>query len=167
MESVRAIQRTGREALVEVRRLVGVLREHEATREPAPGAAAVADLVARINAAGLPVDLEVRGSVEALPAAPDLAVYRIVQESLTNVLKHADASRARVVIDRRAEEVSVEIVDDGAGGMPDRRMADEGSGNGLLGMAERASALGGTFSAGRAEGRGFAVRAVLPLEEPP
>jgi signal transduction histidine kinase len=162
---MRAIQRTGREALVEVRRVVGVLREGDATREPAPGAAAVADLVRRINAAGLQVDLEVRGSVETLPAAPDLAVYRIVQESLTNVLKHADAARARVVIDRRPDSVSVEVVDDGLG-PPSDPQAAHGGGNGLRGMEERVTALGGTFCAGRTEDRGFAVRAVLSLEEP-
>jgi signal transduction histidine kinase len=165
-KSMRAIQRTGREALVEVRRVVGVLREGEATREPAPGAAAVAELVHRINAAGLPVFLEVRGSVETLPAGPDLAVYRIVQESLTNVLKHADAAGVRVVIDRRPDSVSVEVVDDGTGPPPGRRAAHGGGGNGLRGMEERVTALGGTFSAGRTEDRGFAVRAVLSLEEP-
>ncbi|RYP86267.1 sensor histidine kinase [Nocardioides guangzhouensis] len=165
-ESMRSIQRTGREALVEVRRLVGVLREDEATREPVPGAAAVAALVRRVNAAGLPVELEVHGSLETLPAAPDLAVYRIVQESLTNVLKHADASHARVVIDRRPDAVSVEVMDDGPGASADRRAAHRDRGNGLRGMEERVSALGGTFSAGCTDDRGFAVRAVLSLEEP-
>jgi signal transduction histidine kinase len=161
-ESLRAIQRTGREALVEIRRVVGVLREDEAVREPTPGAAAVEALVARVNAAGLPVELEVRGSVEALPAAPDLAVYRIVQESLTNALKHADASKARVLIDRSPDRVSVEVTDDGRGAPPDRQR----SGNGLRGMQERITALGGTFHAGAAAEGGFAVRAELSLEEP-
>jgi signal transduction histidine kinase len=164
-ESMRSIQRTGREALVEVRRLVGVLREDEATREPVPGAAAVPALVRRVNAAGMPVELEVRGSLDTLPAAPDLAVYRIVQESLTNVLKHAGAAHARVVIDRRPDVVSVEVVDDGPGAPPGRRSAHGDRGNGLRGMEERVSALGGTFSAGCLD-RGFAVRAVLSLEDP-
>jgi signal transduction histidine kinase len=162
-ESLRAIQRTGREALVEVRRVVGVLREDDATCEPAPGAAAVPELVRRVSAAGLPIDLEVRGSVARLPAALDLAVYRIVQESLTNVIKHSGASRAHVLIDRQPGEVTVEVVDDGAeasgAGQP-------GSGNGLRGMRERVTALGGTFSAGRSGDRGFAVRASLTLGEP-
>ncbi len=160
-ESLRSIQRTGREALVEVRRLVGVLREDEAVREPARGAAAVGELVHRVSATGLPVELEVHGSVEGLPAAPDLAVYRIVQESLTNVLKHARASRAHVLIARRPDQVSVEVTDDGhgAGGQ-------DGSGNGLRGMRERVTALGGTFSAGPSGEGGFAVRAVLSLREP-
>jgi signal transduction histidine kinase len=162
-ESLRAIQRTGREALVEIRRVVGVLREDEAVREPTPGAAAVEALVRRVNAAGLPVELEVRGSVEALPAAPDLAVYRIVQESLTNTLKHADASKARVRIDRRPDRVSVEVTDDGRGAPSASR---DGPGNGLRGMQERITALGGTFHAGAAAGGGFAVRAELSLEEP-
>jgi signal transduction histidine kinase len=162
-ESMRAIQRTGREALVEIRRVVGSLREEEAVREPAPGAAAVEALVERVNAAGLPVELDVRGSVEALPAGPDLAVYRIVQESLTNTLKHADASRARVLIERCADRVSVVVEDDGRGALVG---SDAGSGNGLRGMQERVAALGGTFQAGTTGERGFAVRAELSLAEP-
>lgn len=162
-ESLRAIQRTGREALVEIRRFVGSLRDDDALREPAPGAAAVKALVQRVNAAGLPVQLEVRGSVEALPAGPDLAIYRIVQESLTNTLKHAEASSARVLIDRCADRVVVAVVDDGRGAPSGHRPE---SGNGLRGMRERITALGGTFQAGTTEERGFAVRAVLSLEEP-
>ena len=161
-ESLRSIQRTGREALVEVRRLVGVLREDEAVREPSRGAGAVAELVRGVTAAGLPVELDVDGSVEGLPAAPDLAVYRIVQESLTNVLKHAGASRARVHIARRPDRVCVEVTDDGQGSPG----ADDGSGNGLRGMRERVTALGGTFSAGPERDGGFAVRAELLLGEP-
>ena len=161
-ESLRSIQRTGREALVEVRRLVGVLREDEAVREPSRGAGAVPELVRRVSAAGLPVELDVDGSVEGLPAAPDLAVYRIVQESLTNVLKHAGASRARVHIARGTDRVSVEVTDDGRGA----RRTDDGSGNGLRGMRERVTALGGTFSAGPERDGGFAVRAELLLGEP-
>ena len=88
-----------------------------------------------------------------------------VQESLTNVLKHAGAAHARVVIDRRPDAVTVEVVDDGPGAPPGRRSAHGDPGNGLRGMEERVSALGGTFSAGCLE-RGFAVRAVLSLEEP-
>jgi signal transduction histidine kinase len=163
-ESLRSIQSTGREALVEVRRLVGVLREDSedaALREPARGAAAVGELVHQVSAAGLPVELEVRGSVEGLPAAPDLAVYRIVQESLTNVLKHAGASRAHVLIARQPDRVAVEVTDDGHGAA-----GTDSSGNGLRGMRERVTALGGTFSAGPDRDGGFAVRATLSLLEP-
>jgi signal transduction histidine kinase len=162
-ESMRAIQRTGREALVEIRRVVGNLREDDAVREPAPGAAAVEALVQRVTAAGLPVELDVRGSVEALPSGPDLAVYRIVQESLTNTLKHSDASSARVLIERCADRVSVVVEDDGRGA-PTGPGAE--SGNGLRGMRERVTALGGTFQAGTTGERGFAVRAELSLAEP-
>jgi signal transduction histidine kinase len=162
-ESLQAIQRTGREALVEIRRLVGILREDVAVREPAPGAAAVEALVGRVTAAGLPVALEVHGSVDGLPAAPDLAVYRIVQESLTNALKHAGASSARVLIDRRPDRIWVEVVDDGRG-TPSGLALELG--NGLRGMRERVTALGGSFQAGAAGDGGFAVRAVLSLEEP-
>jgi signal transduction histidine kinase len=162
-ESLRAIQRTGREALVEIRRCVGRLREDEAVLVPAPGAAAVEALVQRVNAAGLRVELDVRGSVEALPPAPDLAVYRIVQEALTNTLKHADASSARVLIDRCAGQVSVVVTDDGRGALAG---AFDEPGHGLSGMSERITALGGTFHAGTTGDRGFAVRAVLSLAEP-
>jgi signal transduction histidine kinase len=164
-ESMRSIQRTGREALVEVRRLVGVLSE-EAMREPVPGAAAVEALVERLNATGLPVDLEVRGSLDALPAGPDLAIYRIVQESLTNVLKHASASSVHVLIDRQDDQVSVEVVDDGRGAGSAPASGNGRPGHGLPGMEERVTALGGSFQSGRADNRGFAVRAVLPTEEP-
>ena len=162
--SLRAIQRTGREALVEVRRVVGVLRDDEAVLSPVPGAGSVEELVDRMRDAGLRVDLDVRGAVDTLPAAPGLAVYRIVQEALTNILKHAGASRVRVVIDRQPDRVSVDVVDDGLGGPVD---LPPGSGSGLRGMRERVAALGGSFSAGSLEDHGFAVRAELSLEEPP
>jgi signal transduction histidine kinase len=162
-ESMRAIQRTGREALVEIRRVVGNLREDEAVRQPAPGPAAVEALVERVNAAGLQVELDVRGSVQTLPVGPDLAVYRIVQESLTNTRKHSDASSARVLIERCADRVSVLVEDDGRGA-PQGPGAE--SGNGLRGMRERVAALGGTFQAGTTGERGFAVRAELSLAEP-
>jgi signal transduction histidine kinase len=165
-ESMRSIQRTGREALVEVRRLVGVLREDDAVREPVPGAAAVEALVERVKAAGLPVELEVRGSLDALPAGPDLAVYRIVQESLTNVIKHADATRATVLIDRSPDQVSVEVVDDGRAAAHVPGPGSVEGGNGLRGMQERVTALGGTFESGGAADGGFVVRAVLRTREP-
>jgi signal transduction histidine kinase len=160
-ESLRAIQRTGREALVEIRRVVGVLREDEAVLDPAPGATAVEALVQRVNAAGLPVELEVHGSVEALPAAPDLAVYRIVQESLTNTLKHAGASKARVSI-HRDRRVSVEVVDDGRGVSPGATRTPA-TGAWDAGADHRA---GRNLPRGAAADGGFAVRAELSLEEP-
>ncbi len=99
---------------------------------------------------------------EGLPAAPDLAVYRIVQESLTNILKHAGATKAHVLIARQPDRVAVEVTDDGAGPGD----APAGRGNGLRGMRERVTTLGGTFSAGPDDDGGFAVRAVLSLQEP-
>ena len=99
---------------------------------------------------------------------PDLAVYRIVQESLTNVLKHASASHVHVLIDRQADQVMVEVVDDGQGvGSPSGSANGRATGHGLRGMQERVTALGGSFRSGRAADGGFAVRAVLPTEESP
>ena len=121
----------------------------------------------RVNAAGLPVELEVRGSFDALPAGPDLAVYRIVQESLTNILKHADATRARVLIDRRPDQVSVEVVDDGRGAASRRtrqRRARRATGCAACRSGSRRSA--GRSSPAASRTGGFAVRAVLRTEEP-
>ena len=148
-----AIQEAGRRAHVELRRMVGILRE-DADRDPVPG---LSQLPALVDAAGLPVDLEVRGEAVPLPTGVDVSAYRIVQESLTNVRKHAGAGRVHVVIDYDRDALAIEVADDGRGGRPN------GRGHGIMGMRERAALLRGELEAGPAEGGGFVVRARLPL----
>jgi signal transduction histidine kinase len=156
-----AIADTGRDALTQLRTLLGALRPGEnGHREPQPGLAALPDLVERTGQAGLEVTLTSDGVPRRVAADVDVAAYRIVQEALTNVLRHADAHTARVRL-RWAETVlEVEIADDGrgAGGAG----GAGGGGHGLIGMRERASACGGTLRAGPGNG-GFVVAAALPV----
>jgi signal transduction histidine kinase len=151
---------TGRTTVDEMRTLLGVLRagEHGPALSPQPGLADLDRLVQTVREAGLPVALHVDGEPVSLPRALDLSAYRIVQEALTNTLRHAGPSRAEVRIRYAAGAVELEVRDDGAGvGHGD------GGGHGLVGMRERVAMFGGEIEAGpRAEG-GFAVRARLPL----
>ncbi len=155
------IERSGRESLVEMRRLLGVLRSEpgNVSTAPQPGVRSLVDLVEQINAAGMQVELEVVGDSIDLPPALDLSVFRIVQESLTNVVKHAGGASARVHVRCAASTVEVEVVDDGPG-----PSEEPGIGHGLIGMKERVALFGGTLEAGRRAGRGFVVRAWLPRE---
>jgi signal transduction histidine kinase len=160
-EAFRSIETTGREALVELRRLLGVLRggdEHAAT-SPQPGLASLEALLGQVREAGLRVDLRVEGEPVALPAGVDLSAYRIVQEALTNTLKHAGRAEAEVIVRYDAAAVELEILDNGVG--PHTRV--NGSGHGLVGMRERVALYGGVLEAGRRNGHGFVVRARLPL----
>ncbi|HYA00716.1 MAG TPA: sensor histidine kinase [Candidatus Binatia bacterium] len=160
-EALEVIQRTGREALDNLRRVVGVLRrdeEQRADREPQPGLDQLETLVDQVRHAGMPVDLEVSGARRALPGGIELSAYRVVQESLTNVLKHANASHARVAVDFGSDLLSLEIADDGDGSL-----VTGASGNGLAGMRERIDLYGGDFSAAPMA-RGFAVKARIPLQ---
>jgi signal transduction histidine kinase len=158
------IERSSREALVEMRRLLGVLRENdeEAALAPQPGMGQLEALARTMEAAGLPVELTIEGAKDELPPALDLSVYRIVQEALTNALNHAGPAQARVEIRRRADELTIDVVDDGAGrgsaGSP-------GTGHGLLGMRERVAMFGGELRAAPRPGGGFAVHARLPLPD--
>lgn len=178
--AVRTISETGRSALEELRRLLAVLRgEDEAgalaePRVPQPTAADLAELATRMESAGLPVRLDLDSGLDLseLPAGVSLGVYRIVQESLTNSLKHAGpGTRARVRIRRDGDRVRVEVDDDGAGKARPLVSADGPvvaagpvpGGNGLIGMRERANVYGGTLDAGPAPGGGWQVRAVLPV----
>jgi signal transduction histidine kinase len=154
-EALQAIERTGRSALTELRRLLGRVRQTD--YEPQPGLSGLGALVEGVRAAGLPVTLRVEGELDDLPAGLDLSAYRIVQEALTNAIKHAGASAAEVRVRRTADEVELEVDDDGAG------PAGNGRGQGLIGMRERASLLGGEVEAGPKPGGGFRVRAKLPL----
>jgi signal transduction histidine kinase len=158
-----SIRRTGNEALDEMRRLVTMLREDgEAPLGPQPRLAGLPELVADTSAHGPATRLEVAGERRELPAGLDLTVYRLVQEALTNVRRHARATECVVRLGYASDAIRLEVVDDGRGGA-----ADPGrGGHGLIGMRERVSLYGGSLEAGPEPGRGFAVRAVLPVETP-
>ena len=159
--ALRTIEHTSRSALTEIRRLLEVLRTDDAPASelsPSAGTADLPGLAERLQSAGLPVELTLAG-VEELPKALDLTVYRIVQESLTNVMKHAHAHRCRVTVQAADGGVHVEIVDDGRG---QRSTSRRSAGQGLIGMQERVTTYGGTLTAGpRAEG-GFRVVTDIP-----
>jgi signal transduction histidine kinase len=153
------IETTGRAALTELRRMLGVLREDDSAPgalEPAPGLAALDSLVARTAAAGVRVEVVVRGTPRALPAGIDLSAYRIVQEALTNVVKHAAVPGCRLAIAYEDGAVALVITDHGRGGPP------RPGGHGLVGMRERALLCGGEFGAGPLPGGGYEVTARLP-----
>ena len=156
------IERSSREALVEMRRLLGVLRDDEqsASHAPQPGIAQLEALAATVRASGLPVELTLEGAHDDLPPGLELSIYRIVQEALTNTLKHAGATRAHVHVRRNRDAVTVEILDDGAGSTNGQAAV---TGQGLVGMRERVALFGGELrTATRPEG-GFVVQAQLPL----
>jgi signal transduction histidine kinase len=162
--AVKTISSTGREALTELRRLLGVLRSEEAGGEltPQPGTQSLSELAERVRAVGLPVRLEIVGHVDDLPAGVGLGIYRIVQEALTNSLKHAGpGTKAVVRVERTGDVVNVDVTDDG------RRSAATlvgvSGGNGLIGMRERALVFGGSLEAGPRPGGGWQVKARLPL----
>ncbi len=159
-ESFDTIEDTGRQALSEMRRLVGLLRsqEQQAALDAHPGLAQLDQLVAQISAAGLPVELSLKGEPRELPPGIDLSSYRIVQEALTNALKHAGPATAQVIISYRDDEIDIKVTDTGAGSGD-----GGGGGHGLAGMHERVSLYGGQIEAGHQPGAGFTVRARLPL----
>ena len=163
-EPLRSIQDTGRQALIELRGLLGVLRtdDGEAALAPQPGLDQVRALAAHVREAGVAVEVCVDGTRDAIPAGVDLAAFRIVQEALTNVLKHASASHAVVRVGYRPDAIELEVLDDGHGPLGAGH-GGTGIGQGLIGMRERASLYGGVVEARpRTEG-GFAVRARLPV----
>ncbi|MFB4271650.1 sensor histidine kinase [Nonomuraea sp. GTA35] len=143
-------------AMADLRSLIATLRDDSGYTAPQPDLARLGTLVADARAAGLEVTLDERGDPAAVPAMPAIAIYRVVQESLANTLKHAGASRAEVTIDYRPGSVVVEVTDNGRGAPA------AGEGHGLAGMRERVSALGGVLTAGPVPG-GFAVRADIPV----
>ncbi|MFD4183006.1 sensor histidine kinase [Rhodococcus sp. NPDC058514] len=155
------IASTGRQALAELRRTVALLRtEQTPTEMPQHGTAGVAKVVGMMRDAGLHVELEMTGELDDIRPALSLGIHRVVQESLTNVLRHAGASpRARVRVRRRDEDVLVEITDNGRGSS----QFTQGSGNGLLGMRERVAVLQGNLETGREADGSWRVRAELPL----
>ncbi len=156
------IERTGREALSEMRSLLGVLHAGEhAELAPQPSLHELDALVERTRSAGVPVTVAVSGERRELPAGLDLAAYRVVQEALTNVVKHAGGAPTEVSVYFRADAVELRISDRGNGGLSTRL---DGAGHGLVGMRERVRVYGGELQAGRRRGGGFEVHARLPLE---
>ena len=159
-EVLEGIERTGRSALVEMRRLVGMLRSDKSEPlAPQPGLQDLPILVTQLREAGLPVDLAVDGSPPGLPVGIELSAYRIVQEALTNVLKHAGEAHATVRVRYTADSLELEITDDGRG----QRTDVVRGGHGLVGMRERVALYGGQLTAGRRPGGGFGVHVVLPV----
>jgi signal transduction histidine kinase len=160
--SLLAISETSRSALTEVRRILGALRGQgdPATYHPPPGLDAVSDLAAELTAAGLPVEVHIEGKRDDIPAALDLTAYRLVQESLTNVVKHAGPARAEVTIRYEPGTLVLEVLDDGQG--PQANTDRLTPGHGQLGMRERVSVWGGSLAAGPRPGGGYLVEARLP-----
>jgi signal transduction histidine kinase len=163
VEVSETIKRMGREALDEMRRLVGVMGDDGdgAALAPQPTLADLESLVERARGTGLEVELEVRGERAPLPPGVDLSAYRVVQEALTNTIKHARASRARVLVTIGEGDLELTVADDGVGG---ESLVPSG-GQGLVGMRERVTLYGGEFDAGPRDGRGFEVRARFPLRQ--
>jgi signal transduction histidine kinase len=158
-EALASIEHTGREALTELRRLLGAVRTYGDGKVPQPGLGELPALVEQVRAAGLEVDVTTEGGDRQIPLGIDLSAYRIVQEALTNTLKHANARRAKVALRFSDDELAIEVVDDGRG-----TTSNGDAGHGLIGMRERVSLYDGELTAGpRAEG-GFAVSARFPLE---
>jgi signal transduction histidine kinase len=165
-KALSAIEATSRAALEELRRLLGVLRqdsEPQGDLTPVPGLADLDSLLAEVSKAGLGVRLRVEGTPSQLPAGVDLSAYRIVQEALTNVVKHAGPARAQVRIRYGDQEVTVEVTDDGRGVGALAGDGRAGVGHGLIGMRERVAAFNGDLEASPRPGGGFRVAARLPL----
>jgi signal transduction histidine kinase len=179
-EALLAVEATGREAMTELRNLLGLLSpaadgtdqparaRAQATLRPQPGLGELDALIGRVRAAGLPVTLTVTGAAVALPPGAGLAAYRVVQEGLTNVLRHAGQSPASVAVDW-GEALELTVTDDGrvAGAASPDDGRDPGAGRGLLGLRERLALYGGELEAGPRPDGGWRVRAVLPLTGPP
>ena len=159
-QPLQSIQERARESVLELRRLFGILREGEERAEltPQPRLAQLGLLLEQVRAAGLEVELHVEGAPQPLPPGVELSAYRIVQEALTNVLKHARASRAEVLLRYGIRALELEVTDNGSG------VPANGNGHGLIGMRERAVLYGGTLTAGSQPNGGFVVSAQLPRE---
>jgi signal transduction histidine kinase len=161
-EALMSVEQIGRQALTEMRRMLGVMRtgeEQPAALTPQPGLQHLDRLIAQVEEAGLPVTLRVEGERPQLSPGVDLSAYRIVQEGLTNALKHAKGAHAEVLVRYVDTSVELEISDDGPG-----TPAGDGMGHGLVGMRERVALYGGTLEAGPRDGGGFVLRAQLPVE---
>ena len=165
--AIARIEETGRDGLTEMRRLIGVLTDPgtEADLAPQPGLAQLEALLETVRGAGVPVEAVTRGQPRALPPSADLIAYRVVQEALTNVVKHAGGAHARVQFDWSDDALVIEVVDDGRGGPADATGGHGLIGHGLIGMRERVALYGGSLETGARPGGGFSVRVRLPLGE--
>ncbi len=161
-DALTGVEQTGRTALAEMRRLLGALRHDDDEPElaPQPGLDNLDSLLDEVGRAGLPVRLHVDGERFPLPRAIDLSAYRIVQEGLTNALKHARASHADVTVRYEPDELQIEVIDDGEGDS-----TGDGLGHGLVGIRERVKIYGGEMTAGTATGGGFVLRTRLPFSD--
>jgi signal transduction histidine kinase len=159
-EALRSVERAGRTALAEMRRLLGAMRDEreEISFMPQPGLDGLDSLLEEVTRAGLPVELHVDGEPFPLPRGVDLSAYRIVQEGLTNALKHAQATTANVTVRYALDELQIEVRDNGVGSS-----TTDGLGHGLVGVRERVKIYGGEMSAGTANGGGFVLSTRLPL----
>jgi signal transduction histidine kinase len=160
-DALDGIAKISRESLDEVRSVVATLRDHEPPYRPALGLTDLPELVETVRATGLAVELTLPDDLEAIPRQTGAAVYRITREALTNIIRHAHASKASVRVDHHDGRVEVAVRDDGVG-TGNGRGRDSGTGHGIVGMRERAEALGGSLSAGPSSG-GFMVTASLPV----
>jgi signal transduction histidine kinase len=160
-DTLARVERSGEQSLAELRRILALLREPHQTAEshPQPSLAELDELVASYRTAGLPARLEVIGEPMPLPSGVELSIYRIVQEALTNALKHSDPTNVTVTLAFRDSRLELEVVDDGTTATPDAATA----GQGLIGMRERLALLGGELETGPREGGGFRVAARLPV----
>ena len=161
-----AIKQASRDALGELRWVLNTLRQVDEApaRSPAPSLSRIEDLVSQAAAGGIAVETRVEGTARALPASVELAAFRICQEAVTNVVRHAGTASARISLSYGESELAVQIDDDGRGAASD---IGARGGSGLAGMRDRATALGGSLDAGPRPGGGFRVRARLPLEQAP
>jgi signal transduction histidine kinase len=159
-EALMTVEETGRQALAEMRRLVGIMRDdaEPAARAPQPGLGTLPELVEQVRQSGLPVELTVEGTPVKLPAGVDLSAYRIVQEALTNTLKHAGPAHAWVAVRYAGEDVEIEVANDGM-----TNGENDGGGHGLVGMRERVALCGGELQSGPRPGGGFRIAARLPV----
>jgi signal transduction histidine kinase len=159
-EALTVVEETGRQALAEMRRLLGIMREEGETAEraPQPGIATIRDLVEHVRDAGLPVELRVEGEPVRLPPGVDVSAYRIVQEALTNALKHGAPGHAWVSVRYGESDVEVEVENDGRADVN-----GDGEGHGLLGMRERVALCGGELRTGPRAGGGFRISVRLPV----
>jgi signal transduction histidine kinase len=168
-EALSIIETTTRQSLREMRLLVGVLRDPQQPQpdlSPVPGLGDLNRLAADTAAAGVTVEVSITGVIRALSPAADLSAYRIVQEALTNVVRHASPTRAKVQISYRPDVVSIEVIDDGPpNGMARPPVTRTGSGHGLIGMRERAALFGGELAA-EPDAGGFRVQASLRTTDP-